>query len=132
MFGDRCLEDSYFLSTDPFFDGLTILEEDHRRDRHDTRLTRDLRITIDIMLGNYCLAWHLGGELLETREHELTWTTPLRPKINENEASTSDISECSISRNLERHIWKSWKYKYESFGTSDSKYMKKCKKSKIP
>ena len=103
MFCYRSFEDSSILDTDEFLDWLSILKNNDRRYAHDTKLARSRRVGIDIMFHDFCLSIDFSGELLEAREHDLTWSTPLSPEIDEGHSGSNIGCEIGICRNKRRH-----------------------------
>ena len=102
VFCDSGLESCYILNTYELLYGLTIFEYDDSRYTHDTKLAWSIRISIDVMLHDFCFSFDFSCELFETRKHDLAWTTPLSPEVDESDSSCDIRSEISISRNYDR------------------------------
>lgn len=119
------------LHSNPLLNWLTILEKDHRWDRHDSHLTWSLRIVIDIVLCNNCLTFHLASKFFETRKHHLTWTTPFSPEINENKSCRGSMRKFSISRNMKWHSVYDYIIKKKWIWLPENNYMNKWMKINI-
>src|SRR5215813_6792477 len=63
---------------------LAVLEEDHRRDRHDPVAAREALVLVDVHLHELQFARALVDDLLQHRRDRMTRTTPLRPEIDED------------------------------------------------
>ena len=63
-------------------DALAVLEHHQRRDRADAELGGDLRVLVDVELGDLHLALHLGGDLFERRRDHAAGPAPFRPEID--------------------------------------------------
>jgi uncharacterized membrane protein (GlpM family) len=63
---------------------LAALEHHQHRNRLDTELGRDLRILVDIDLGDLDLAGHLRRDLIESRGDHAARTAPFGPEIDDH------------------------------------------------
>src|SRR3954468_12056961 len=77
---DRALR----LGADDALDRLAALEDRHGRDRHDLVVAGDLRVLVDVELGDGQLVAVLGGDLLEHRGDHLAGPAPLGPEVDED------------------------------------------------
>src|SRR5450631_1131813 len=68
---------------DDRLDDLAARVDRHGRDRHNLVVASDLRVLVDVYLGNSDLAGVLTGDLLENGSDLLTRSAPLGPEVDE-------------------------------------------------
>src|SRR5208283_3573930 len=69
---------------DPLRGGLAVLEQDHRRDRANAELARDIRILVDVELDDLDLRPELRGDFVEQRRDDAARAAPFGPEIDED------------------------------------------------
>ena len=84
-------------------DGLTGGECDNRRNRLHTEGLRDLRVRVDIDLGEDPGAARGVGELLQHRRQLLTRTAPLRPEVDQDKLSRRAGEDLGLEGRV-RHV----------------------------
>lgn len=100
VFFDEFFEFIHVPDSDDFLDGLSVSEEDHRRDRAYLEAIWDTRFVIDIVLHDAHLALHHFRELFEYWSHHLTWSAPGSPEVDEHESFQGIASEVRVSRGI--------------------------------
>src|SRR5579884_731088 len=65
-------------------DWLSTLEQEHRRDSADAVAARDVRILVDIELGDSDLVAKIVGDFLKRRGDHSARAAPFRPEVHQN------------------------------------------------
>src|SRR4051812_19090189 len=82
--GELLEELALALGADHALHRLTVLEDDERGDAHDVEPPGDVRVVVDVQLGDLELAGLLVGDLVEDRGDHLARTAPLGPEVDEH------------------------------------------------
>src|SRR4029079_11773912 len=83
---------------------LTVLEEDHRRDRGDAVPLLELVLGVDVDLDELQLRLALGRDAVEHRGDGVARATPLGPEVDENGLlALDDLLVEGLGRHVECH-----------------------------
>src|SRR5689334_5885511 len=97
---ELALEVAFGARADRRRGGLPVLEEDHRRDRHDPVAACECLVLVDVHLDEVQLAGALVDDLLQHRRDRVTRTTPLRPEIDEDGCLFRALDHLGLERGL--------------------------------
>ena len=86
MLRDHRFEFGHFARPDGFFHDFPVLEEDDGRDGHDSELSGNVVVLIDVHFHDGRFAGDLAGKLFQSGEHDLARSAPNGPEVDEDEA----------------------------------------------
>src|SRR5262249_8809495 len=84
VLGEVLEELTLALRADQPLHGLTVVEDQQRRDAHDVEPHRGLRVVVDVELGDGQPALVLRGDLDQRRADHLAGPAPLGPEIDDD------------------------------------------------
>ena len=103
--GRAALERALGLRADRGCRGLAVLEQDHRRDRHDAVAQRELLLLVDVHLHELELACALVDDPLEHRRDGVARAAPLGPEVDDDRLRRSARTSARRSfRSLRCHV----------------------------
>src|SRR5207302_10461681 len=72
-------------------DERSVVEEEHRRNRHDLEASRSPWILIDVQLAQSQAAAAGSSDLLQHRSDPMAWAAPLGPEVDQDRSRLANL-----------------------------------------